>query len=55
MLICVRFQQRDGVCVVENGSMLSAGREFEWAEQRRIQMVSVLRGFRGTNTAQKLN
>ncbi|XP_039532466.1 E3 ubiquitin-protein ligase RNF220 isoform X4 [Pimephales promelas] len=39
--------QRDGVCVVENGSMLSAGREFEWAEQRRIQMVSVLRGFRG--------
>ncbi|XP_067251715.1 E3 ubiquitin-protein ligase RNF220 [Chanodichthys erythropterus] len=40
--------QRDGVCVVEDGSMLSAGREFEWAEQRRIQMVSVLRGFRGT-------
>ncbi|XP_077079044.1 E3 ubiquitin-protein ligase RNF220 isoform X1 [Siphateles boraxobius] len=39
--------QRDGVCVVENGSMLSTGREFEWAEQRRIQMVSVLRGFRG--------
>ncbi|KAK9970841.1 hypothetical protein ABG768_026747 [Culter alburnus] len=39
--------QRDGVCVVEDGSMLSAGREFEWAEQRRIQMVSVLRGFRG--------
>ncbi|XP_016128588.1 E3 ubiquitin-protein ligase RNF220-like [Sinocyclocheilus grahami] len=39
--------QRDGVCVVEDGSVLSAGREFEWAEQRRIQMVSVLRGFRG--------
>ncbi|KAI2661791.1 E3 ubiquitin-protein ligase RNF220 [Labeo rohita] len=38
--------QRD-VCVVEDGSVLSAGREFEWAEQRRIQMVSVLRGFRG--------
>lgn len=58
MLICVCFQQRDGVCVVENGSMLSAGREFEWAEQRRIQMVSVLRGFRGTkhtNAAQQLN
>ncbi|XP_016357615.1 E3 ubiquitin-protein ligase RNF220-like [Sinocyclocheilus anshuiensis] len=39
--------QRDSVCVVEDGSVLSAGREFEWAEQRRIQMVSVLRGFRG--------
>ncbi|XP_067270136.1 E3 ubiquitin-protein ligase RNF220 isoform X3 [Pseudorasbora parva] len=39
--------QRDGICVVEDGSILSAGREFEWAEQRRIQMVSVLRGFRG--------
>ncbi|XP_026124548.1 E3 ubiquitin-protein ligase RNF220 isoform X2 [Carassius auratus] len=39
--------QRDGVCAVEDGSVLSAGREFEWAEQRRIQMVSVLRGFRG--------
>ncbi|XP_016422052.1 E3 ubiquitin-protein ligase RNF220-like [Sinocyclocheilus rhinocerous] len=37
--------QRDSVCVVED--VLSAGREFEWAEQRRIQMVSVLRGFRG--------
>ncbi len=41
------FLQRDGVCV-EDGSLLSAGREFEWAEQKRIQMVSVLRGFRGT-------
>ncbi|XP_043102259.1 E3 ubiquitin-protein ligase RNF220 isoform X2 [Puntigrus tetrazona] len=39
--------QRDGVCVAEDGSVLSGGREFEWAEQRRIQMVSVLRGFRG--------
>uniref|UniRef100_A0A8C2ACQ4 E3 ubiquitin-protein ligase RNF220 n=1 Tax=Cyprinus carpio TaxID=7962 RepID=A0A8C2ACQ4_CYPCA len=47
ILICVCFLQRDGVCVVEDGSVLSAGREFEWAEQRRIQMVSVLRGFRG--------
>ncbi len=48
ILICVCFLQRGGMCVVENGSVLSAGREFEWAEQRRIQMVSVLRGFRGT-------
>ncbi|XP_051525732.1 E3 ubiquitin-protein ligase RNF220-like isoform X3 [Myxocyprinus asiaticus] len=39
--------QRDGMCVAEDGSVLSAGSEFEWAEQRRIQMVSVLRGFRG--------
>ncbi|XP_042617933.1 E3 ubiquitin-protein ligase RNF220-like isoform X2 [Cyprinus carpio] len=39
--------QRDSVCVVDDGSVLSAGRDFEWAEQRRIQMVSVLRGFRG--------
>uniref|UniRef100_A0A8C2F5D9 E3 ubiquitin-protein ligase RNF220 middle domain-containing protein n=1 Tax=Cyprinus carpio TaxID=7962 RepID=A0A8C2F5D9_CYPCA len=47
LTLCVCFLQRDGVCVVEDGSVLSAGREFEWAEQRRIQMVSVLRGFRG--------
>ncbi|XP_059379591.1 E3 ubiquitin-protein ligase RNF220-like isoform X2 [Carassius carassius] len=39
--------QRDGVCVVDDGSVLSAGRDSEWAEQRRIQMVSVLRGFSG--------
>ncbi|XP_051964998.1 E3 ubiquitin-protein ligase RNF220 isoform X1 [Xyrauchen texanus] len=39
--------QRDGMCVTEDGSVVSAGSEFEWAEQRRIQMVSVLRGFRG--------
>lgn len=48
ILICVCFLQRDSVCVVDDGSVLSAGRDFEWAEQRRIQMVSVLRGFRGT-------
>ncbi len=53
ILICVCFLQRGGMCVVENGSVLSAGREFEWAEQRRIQMVSVLRGFRGTKHTQK--
>nr|XP_055023700.1 E3 ubiquitin-protein ligase RNF220 [Misgurnus anguillicaudatus]XP_055023701.1 E3 ubiquitin-protein ligase RNF220 [Misgurnus anguillicaudatus]XP_055023702.1 E3 ubiquitin-protein ligase RNF220 [Misgurnus anguillicaudatus]XP_055023703.1 E3 ubiquitin-protein ligase RNF220 [Misgurnus anguillicaudatus]XP_055023704.1 E3 ubiquitin-protein ligase RNF220 [Misgurnus anguillicaudatus]XP_055023705.1 E3 ubiquitin-protein ligase RNF220 [Misgurnus anguillicaudatus]XP_055023706.1 E3 ubiquitin-protein ligas len=39
--------QRDGLGVIEDASVLSAGSEFEWGEQRRIQMVSVLRGFRG--------
>ncbi|TRZ02791.1 hypothetical protein DNTS_028827 [Danionella cerebrum] len=39
--------QRDGMCVGEEGTMISPDREFEWAEQRRLQMVSVLRGFRG--------
>ncbi len=53
ILICVCFLQRGGMCVVENGSVLSARREFEWAEQRRIQMVSVLRGFRGTKHTKK--
>ncbi|KAI7798031.1 putative E3 ubiquitin-protein ligase RNF220 [Triplophysa rosa] len=31
----------------QDGSVLSAGSEFEWGEPRRLQMVSVLRGFRG--------
>ncbi|XP_051950262.1 E3 ubiquitin-protein ligase RNF220-like [Xyrauchen texanus] len=43
----VEEDQRDGMCVAEDGSVLSAGSEFEWAEQKRLQMVSVLRGFRG--------
>lgn len=55
ILICVCFLQRDSVCVVDDGSVLSAGRDFEWAEQRRIQMVSVLRGFRGTKHKQTLH
>ncbi|XP_056585658.1 E3 ubiquitin-protein ligase RNF220 [Triplophysa dalaica] len=39
--------QRDGLSCIEDGSVLSAGSEFEWGEPRRIQMVSVLKGFRG--------
>lgn len=46
--------QRDGLGVIEDASALSAGSEFEWGEQRRIQMVSVLRGFRGTGHTQTL-
>ncbi|KAG9270118.1 E3 ubiquitin-protein ligase RNF220 [Astyanax mexicanus] len=40
-------EQRDGVCAVENGSVVTGGDEYEWTEQRRMHMVSILRGFRG--------
>ncbi|XP_037391824.1 E3 ubiquitin-protein ligase RNF220 [Pygocentrus nattereri] len=40
-------EQRDSVCVVENGSVGGGGDEYEWSEQKRMHMVSILRGFRG--------
>uniref|UniRef100_A0A8B9JDK2 E3 ubiquitin-protein ligase RNF220 middle domain-containing protein n=1 Tax=Astyanax mexicanus TaxID=7994 RepID=A0A8B9JDK2_ASTMX len=45
--VCVCVLQRDGVCAVENGSVVTGGDEYEWTEQRRMHMVSILRGFRG--------
>lgn len=51
MYVCVL--QRDGLSI-EDGSVLSAGSEFEWGEPRRIQMVSVLRGFRGTENTESV-
>ncbi|KAB5567102.1 hypothetical protein PHYPO_G00228900 [Pangasianodon hypophthalmus] len=42
-------EQRDSVCVVENGSVAAAGTgdEYEWSEQRRVHVVSILTGYRG--------
>ncbi|KAL7884547.1 hypothetical protein AOLI_G00073170 [Acnodon oligacanthus] len=48
-------EQRDSVCVVENGSVGGGGDEYEWSEQKRMHMVSILRGFRGLVSSEKEN
>ncbi|KAK1801422.1 hypothetical protein P4O66_022688, partial [Electrophorus voltai] len=42
-------EQRDSVCAVENGSLGAGADEYGWSEHRRMHMVSILRGFRGTH------
>ncbi|XP_028857003.1 E3 ubiquitin-protein ligase RNF220 isoform X2 [Denticeps clupeoides] len=39
--------QRDGVCSGEDGSVDIRREEFVWSDQKRLQMASILRGFKG--------
>uniref|UniRef100_A0AAY4BD40 E3 ubiquitin-protein ligase RNF220 n=1 Tax=Denticeps clupeoides TaxID=299321 RepID=A0AAY4BD40_9TELE len=44
--VCVCIQ-RDGVCSGEDGSVDIRREEFVWSDQKRLQMASILRGFKG--------